>query len=169
MAPDVMVEGDLKLDRCLMAVGDLGATTATDLVRLAGEYEIALATCDNIYMAVAELASQPERPTLIVGQLEELTRENGVFFPIAARNGARCCCRLKANEPSDCAAMTVAVQKGARLISGNGDLAVAIGDWLAAGPNRAVVPAADERECADEDFRTTQAELSALLGQELDG
>ena len=31
-----MVEGDLKLDRCLIAVGNLGPTAGGDLARLAG-------------------------------------------------------------------------------------------------------------------------------------
>jgi hypothetical protein len=162
-----MVEGELKLDRCLMAVGDLDGPAAADLARLAGEYEIAVTACENIYAAVAELAGRPDRDTLIVGQLEELTRENGAFFAIAARHSARCGCWLRADRPSDGAALTAAVQGGARFINGNSDLAVMLADWFAADRDNANTPVANDLRRVDEELRTTQAELSALLGQEM--
>ncbi len=163
-----MVEGDLKLDRCLIAVGDLDPTAAGDLVRLAGEYEIGLAGCADSYTAVAALAARSGRSTLVVGRLTELTRENAAFFSIAARNGARCCCLRKCDGFSDHERVVAALQAGAYLVNGNGDLAAAVRDWLAAETRRAEAQAARRPAHGDDDFRTTDAELSALLGPEMD-
>jgi hypothetical protein len=163
-----MVEGDLKLDRCLIAVGDLGPTASGDLTRLAGEYEIGLAGCADSYAAVAELAARPGRRTLVVAHLAELTRENAAFFSIAARNGARCCCLRKPDGLSDHEEVLVAIQAGADLVSGNGDLVAAVKGWLAAEARRAEAQAGNRLAGADDDFRTTDDELSALLEPEMD-
>ena len=162
-----MVEGDLKLDRCLMAVGDLGRTAGDELARLAQEHEIAICSREDLYSAVAELAARSSGRTLVIGRLSELTRENSVFFSIAARNGAACCCLQPADGPSNGSDVVAAVQAGARLIAGNGDLAHAIEEWLAAD-RVADTTSLNDLGLADEEFRTTQAELSALLGPETD-
>jgi hypothetical protein len=164
-----MVEGDLKLDRCLIAVGDLGPTAGGDLARLAGEYEIRMAGCEDSYAAVAELAARPARSTLVVGHLVELTRENGAFFSIAARNGARCCCLRKPDGPSDHEDVIAAIHAGVYLVSGNGDLTAAVEDWLAREARRVDPPLADYPLRHDEEFRATDAELNALLEPEMDG
>jgi hypothetical protein len=164
----VMVEGDLQLDRCLIAVGDLGPTAAGDLARLAGEYEIGLAGCADSYTAVAELAAKPGRSTLVVGRLAELTRDHAAFFSIAARNGARCCCVRKPDGLADHEEVLAALQAGAYLVSGNGDLVAAVKSWLAAEMRRAEMQAAPRPASGEDEFRTTDAELSALLGPETD-
>ncbi len=165
-----MVEGDLKLDRCLIAVGDLGPTARGDLARLAGEYEVAVAGCEDSYAAVAELAVRPGRNALVVGHLAELTRDNGIFFTIAARNGAKCCCLRKPDGPSDHEHVLAAVHAGVYLVSGNGDLAAAIEDWLAQERRRAASSLEDYPLFRnDEEFRATDAELNALLEPEVDG
>jgi hypothetical protein len=162
-----MVEGELKLDRCLIVVGDLGRPVADDLARLAGERAFDLAPCRDSYLAVAELASEPDRSTLVVGPIEELTRDS-VFFTIAARNGARCCCLHASDRPSAGENVIAAVRAGATL-AGSGNLAAVIDDWLST-ERRSQAPSASEDMTGqdEEEYRTTQAELSALLGQEMD-
>lgn len=151
-----------------MAVGDLGRTAMADVARLAGEHEIRVAVCEDSYSAVAELAGRAGRSSLVIGHLAELARENSVFFSIAARNGARCCCLRKAERPSDSEDAVAAIQAGARLISGNGDLVTAVENWLAEDGDHAGAAVESHWTRRDEDFRTTQAELSALLGPGMD-
>ncbi len=166
----VMVEGELKLDRCLIAVGNLGPTAGGDLARLADAYELEVAGCEDSCAAVAELTARPGRRTLVVGHLAELTRDNGAFFAIAARNGATCCCLRKPHGPSDHEDVVAAVHAGVYLVSGNGDLTAAVEDWLAQEGRRVDESLEDYPLFRNnEEFRATDDELNALLDPEMDG
>ena len=94
-----MVEGDL--GRRLMAVGGSRDRLTGEALRLAAEYEVEGARCDDIYSAVAELARGRRCCTLVVGPLRELARDDGHFFRVAARNGARCAVLLEQPGPND--------------------------------------------------------------------
>ena len=129
----------------------------------------AFAGCEDACAAVAELAVRPGRRALVVGHLAELTRDGGVFFTIAARNGAQCCCLRKPDGPADHEDVIAAVHAGGYLVSGNGDLTAAVEDWAAREGRR--VDSLEDYPLFrnDEEFRTTDDELNALLDPEMDG
>lgn len=157
-----MVEGDL--GRRLMAVGGSRDKLAVETLHLAAEYEVEGARCDDIYSAVAELARSHRCCTLVVGALRELAREEGRFYRVAARNGARCAVLLEQPGPDDRRMVLTAVRAGATIIDALDGLRGAVEAWLAGpgcGPDMS-------RLSADE-YRATEAELDALLGQEADG
>jgi len=127
---------------------------------VAAEYELAVARCDDVYSAVAELACR-RRCALVVGRLAELTKENGQFFHVAARNEARCAVLLEAAERRS---VLTAVRAGAWLMDSADELGAVVETWLT-GPGH---PPSLSRP-AREEFRATEAELDALLGQDVDG
>jgi hypothetical protein len=97
-------------------------------------------------------------------------RDNGVFFAIAARNGAKCCCLRKPQGPPDHEDVMAALRAGVYLVSGNGDLAAAVQDWLAQEGRRVDSCVEDYPLFRnDEEFRATDDELNALLDPEMDG
>lgn len=157
-----MVEGDLA--RRLIAVGDSHDRWVTDVLRVVAEYELAAARCDDIYAAVADLAGDHGGRALVVGSLRELARENGQFFRVAARNGARCGVLLEGSGAAERRDVLVAVRAGAWVIDTIDEVRVIVETWLA-GPG---CPLGAPRSVGDE-FRATEAELDALLGQKADG
>jgi hypothetical protein len=157
-----MVEGEL--GRRLIAVGGAQDRLATEALRVAAEYEVAAARCDDIYTAVAELAGGGRRWSLVVGPLRELARGNSQFFRVAARNGARCAVLLEQPGAAERRDVLAAVGAGAWVIETIDDLQGVVVTWLA-GPG---CPPGVSRS-VHEEFQATEAELDALLGQEADG
>lgn len=157
-----MVEGDL--GRRLLAVGSSRDRLAIETLRLAAEYEVEGARCDDIYSAVADLAAGGRCCALVVGQLRDLGKEDGSFFRVAARNGARCAVLLEQAGLDDRRAVLTAVRARATMIDAVDELRGVVEAWLAGPGCLPEVP----RLTGDE-FRATEAELDALLGQEADG
>jgi len=157
-----MVEGDL--GRRLIAVGGLQDRWVTEVLRMAAEYEVAAVCSDDIYTAVAELAGDRCRCVLVVGPLRELARENGHFFRVAARNGARCAVLLEKPGAAERNDVLAAVRAGAWVIDTIDEVQRGVETWLA-GP---ACPPGVSR-VVHEEFRATEAELDALLGQDADG
>ena len=157
-----MVEGD---SGCrLIAVGDLQDPLATEALRVAAEFEVAAVRCDDVYTAVAELAGGPRCCTLVVGPLRELARENNHFFLVAARHGARCVVLLEPPGTTERRDVLTAVRAGAWVIDALAEVREVVASWLA-GPG--CRPGTSR--LAPDEFRATEAELDALLGQEADG
>lgn len=156
-----MVEGDL--GRRVVAVGLSDDAWVAAALRLASEYGLEAVRCSDIYDTVAELAGAP-RCTLVVGPLQELAREDGHFFCVAARNGARCCTLLDQGGAVQRRDVLAAVQAGAWAITTLSELAGVFDTWLTTPvcPPRASRPAPEE-------FLASPAELDALLGLEADG
>jgi hypothetical protein len=158
------VEGDSRLDRCLITVGDCHEILSAKVARLAAGHDVERVSCEDIYSAVAELAGRRDRCVLVVGPLRELASEKGVFFGLAARNAARCVCVSPADRPLDCEEVVTAVRAGASVVSRAEDLFDLIEDWLAGGG--CVTDPRGGRRTVDDNLRATEAELDALLGQE---
>ncbi|UCD49870.1 MAG: hypothetical protein JSW27_20365 [Phycisphaerales bacterium] len=157
-----MVEGDF--GRRLMAVGGSRDQLAIEALRLAAEYEVEGARCDDIYSAVADLAGGRRGCTLVVGRLRELAKEDGRFFRVAARNGARCAVLLDRPGPDDRREVLAAVRARATMLDAIDEIRGAVEAWLASPGCLPAVP-----RLSRDEFRATEAELDALLGQEADG
>lgn len=156
-----MVEGDL--GRRLIAVGGSHDRWVEVVLRVAAEYELAAARCDDVYAAVAEMAGTPGGCILAIGSLRELAREHGQFFRIAARHGACCAVLLTKPGVAERRDIVAAVRAGAWVIDTIDEIQGIVETWLAGSGSHS------RRRSADEGFRATEAELDALLGQEADG
>ena len=162
-----MVEGDSSPDLGLIAIGDAKDVPNQDAVRLADEYELELTVCEDVYSAVAALAARTGKRFLIVGRLRRLASEDGLFFQVAARNGARCLCVLETDRAPDRGEVLAALGAGAQVVGRVEDVRAILEEWLSRNDCDDDLPVGRSR--AIEEFRTTDAELDALLGHELDG
>jgi len=187
-----MATDNSNLGSCVVVVGDPRGELVQTTMRLAREGEIDAVACDNVYGAVAQIAKAAGRRVLAVGTMQELARENGAFFRIAAAHAVQCCCLLDRTGPAGREGNRAPQCEIAHLATRTQDLLAALGagvtilgavpdvrsvlkEWLAtpqprgARPvSRDAAPAGHRRgavaEAADEEFRATEAELSALLG-----
>ena len=160
----IMVAGDSQLQPGVVVVGGKRARFVTEALQLAGEYELDVIRCADVYSAVAELAMGAGRCLMVIGTLGELAQEQGRLFALAETSGARCCCLLDETESADRQQILLAVRGGASLAGQIEELRNAFETWLVARG----CPAKRDEEFLDEDCRATEAEISALLGQEKD-
>jgi hypothetical protein len=159
-----MVEGDLGHPLVIIAVAAGQDVLTVDLSRLADEYEVDMIRCEDVYAAVAELALCRDRRALIVGRLGELAKEKRRIFGIAARHGARCCALLDPVTPVQRSAILAAMRAGVSVVETAVEIRGVLAVWLAGKENRCAGP----NVCFDEEYRATEDELNALLGQESD-
>ena len=94
-----MAADNLGLGSCVVVVGDPGGALVRTTVQLAREGDIDAVVCGDVYAAVAHLGRVVGRRVLAVGTMQELARENGIFFRIAAAHGISCCCLLDPTGP----------------------------------------------------------------------
>ncbi len=170
-----MAKDNAGLGSCVVVVGDPGSALVETAVRLAEARRLEALRCADVYAAVAALAGAAGRRLLVVGRMQDLARENGAFFDLAAAPVARCCCLLDGNRPAGPEHLRPALQAGAVLIGAVSDFQGVLQDWLTRAPApgtpraaRKAAPAGrrapEAADAAFEDLRATEAELSALLG-----
>ncbi len=165
-----MVEGDSARHPCVIVVGDTRDDLATQTLRLASEYEVDVARCDDVYSAVAQWATRGRACVLLVGRFGEMARENSRLFALAVRYGARCCCLLDRQDPVGQGDVLTAVRAGVSFIGRIEGVKPILEDWLACSPaSRDRGSGRAGRSLTDDEFRATEAELNALLGREIDG
>ena len=150
----------------VIVVGDPCSEFVRTMVRLAREREVEAVPCDDAYSAVAEIGGLVDRRVLIVGTMRELTRENGRFFELAAADAIRCCCFVDTRTAAGRDGILSASRAGAAVISDLREAEDVLTEWLAGDGRRPgrLAP----QDLLDDDLRATEAELSALLGQETD-
>jgi len=147
-------------DSLVIVVGDPEQDFVREMVRVTRECGLEPARCDDVYAAVVTTAGGGDRPTLVLGRMSDLSRENGRFFPLAAANGVRCCCLLDPSPAARQGPVCAALQAGTLVVAAVGEVRALLQDWLAEGrrPNPHALP--------QDDLHATEAELSALLGQQ---
>ena len=169
-----MARDDSGLGLDVVVVGDPSSELVQTTMRLARAGEIDAVPCDDVYAAVAHVAQAAGRRALVVGTIRELTRENGAFFRIAAAHAIPCCCLLDSTEPVGRKDLHAALEAGVRLVDAVAGVRSVLKEWLATpqpcGTSRTAREAAPSKrrrgDAADrsyEEFRATEAELSALL------
>lgn len=159
-----MAAGDSHLQRGVILVGDQRDHLVSVAARLSREHELEVICCPDVYCAAAELATGGGRCLMVIGTLGELVQEQGRLFDLARGAGARCCCLLDEAATAEREWVLAAARGGAQLAGQEQELREALETWLASGGCRS--------KPGDSDFldgcRATEAELSALLGQEKD-
>jgi hypothetical protein len=145
----------------VIVVGDGRNDVVQEMVRLAGEYELAATRCDDIYSAAAELARHRDRFLMVTGIFRQLTRGKCDFFALARRHGVPCCCLLDKESDVERDKIVAAVRMGVRLAGEMADIREFLESRLDAGADRS--RDADEKDFSSEEFRATEDELKALL------
>ena len=151
----------------IIVVGERQNRIVTEAVRLAGEYDLVVTRCDDIYSAATELARHPDRFLMVVGAFRQLSRNKYDFFSLAQRNGVHCCCLLDREADIERDKILAVVRLGIRLAGEMADIRNFLGERLAAGGSHDVQ--ADGEDLFSEKFRASEDEIKALLGQESDG
>jgi hypothetical protein len=157
---------------CVIVVGEPGSELAETTVQLAREGEIDAVPCADVYAAVVAVAQAAGRRVLVVGQIQELAVENGVFFGISAAHAARCCCLLDPGRTAGPPDLLAAWRADATIVGAVPEVRAVLQDWLANAkphdtPRRGRGASHTKRPVREEtyeDLRATEAELSALLG-----
>ncbi len=159
-----MVEGDLGRRFAVILVAAAHDPLTTSVAGLAADSEVAVARCDDVYTAVAELALSRSQCVLVIGRLRDLAKERGRFFAIAARTKARCCALLEAEAPVERSVLLAAMRAGVSIVGTADEIERVFDAWLAGGGCQS----SDAAARLAEEYRATEAELNALLGQESD-
>jgi len=162
-----MAASESHLHPRVIVVGDRHNGFVKEMVCLAGEYELAVTPCDDVYSAVTELARHPDRSLLVIGQFRQLMRGKGDFLALAQRHGTHCCCLLDEESGMERDKILTAVRLGVRLAGEMADIREFLTGRLAAEGPRG--PETNEEDLFREELRATEDELKALLRQETDG
>ena len=149
----------------MIVVGDRHSGFVRKMARLAREHEIEMARCDDVWMAVAETARARGRRVLVTGTLEELARESGRFFGIAAVRRVRCCCVLGESAEPGRRGLLQALRSGVAVVS-DADMPDVLDAWLNANGDHS--PRSGLGSLSDDELRPTREEIMALLGHETD-
>jgi len=162
-----MAVSDSRFHPHVIVVGDRHSGFVQETIRLAGEYDLGVTQCDDIYSAATELARRRDRFLMVAGTFRQLMRGKGDFFALAQRNRVPCCCLLDGESDVERDKVLAAVRLSVRLAGEMADIRQFIEDRLA--PEGRRCPEADEEDFFSEQFRATEDELKALLRQETDG
>lgn len=160
-----MSKGDSNLSLLVVLIGGLTdefvSRTKNILERLGVEFVL----CDNVYLAVGDLAKRESPNTLIIGRIGLLSKEQGRFFHIARVKGYRCCCLADRDLVGRQKLILQAIESGAYLIEKPAEIEEVLMKVLESGK----VCSSGEKEnrrasgFLKDEFRTTKAELDALL------
>jgi hypothetical protein len=159
----MMAAGDAHLRPRVIAVGSRRSGFMKEMARLAGEYDLAIAACDDVYCAALELARDTGRCLMVAGMFRELARRKGDFFALAERKGVRCCCLLDRDGDVEREKILAAVRAGVHLAGEAADVRQFLEDQLAAERHR--FAGGEQEDLFSEPFRASEAEITALLRQ----
>jgi len=145
-------------------------SVADDFVRhamdLLDEGGVEFTLCEDVYSAVAMLAKNDEAGNaLIIGRVEQLSREEGYLFKKLQGSNLVCCCFADGNLVRKQRQILSAIQAGAFVINDPARMRELIakfsrGDWACSASE-----IKDKSSSAlDDEFIITKAEMDALLG-----
>ncbi len=162
--------GDLRSSAVFRAilVGGPAGSFARHVIRLLSNYEIGFVQVDNVYEAVAVLAKDTEHKFVVIGRLEELNKENERLFEILAKADSFCWCLSKDNPAKKRAAIKA---NNVRFIEKPEQIETLLRELFSTNIDAAVKeekPVSQVNDLNEVDFRPTQAELNALLGNQPD-
>ncbi|GAF78471.1 unnamed protein product, partial [marine sediment metagenome] len=86
-------------------------------MNLLGDYGLKFILCDDIYRAVGELAKNRNGNVLVIGRVEQLSREHGRFFQKVSENGFSCCCLADAGSAHKRKQILAVIETGAFVVN----------------------------------------------------
>jgi len=158
-----------------IVVGNLSDEFIRHSTNVLGNYELEFSVCPDVYQAVSRLAKTSGN-VLIVGRIEQLSRENGRFFHISGKKKAWCCCLTETNSARQYLRSLSMIGTDAFVINDPAEIEDVLARLLQARdtsvaassdlPRRAVAGTAGKPRAMNRDIRLTNEELGALLGNE---
>ena len=160
-----MSKGDSNLPLLVILVGGLADGFVRQAKNILERLGVEFVLCDNVYSAVGDLAKIESRNVLIIGRVGLLSKEQGRFFHIARVKGYRCCCLADRDLVGRQKLILKAIESGAYLIDKPAEIEEVLMKLLAGGKIRFSGEKENRRASGflKDEFRTTKAELDALL------
>ncbi len=133
---------------------------------LFGGYGIEYVLCGDIYQAICRLSRNGRGEVLVVGRIERLSREKGLFLQKVREKGFFCCCLAEGHLWWKGERIMAAAEGGFFVISEPAEVEDVI---MKLSADIATYPLGEKegsntRGFNREEFLTTKAELDALLG-----
>ncbi len=154
-----------------IVVGSSADEFVRDTMSLLGDYKIEFVLCEDVYSAVGRLAkNNSDGNVLVIGRIEQLSREKGRFFHIAGENRVSCCCLVDGNlvwkRRYPGVPGLAATETGAFIINEPVEIEKVIAGLLAGGLTSSSNKFENNKAPAfiKDEFLATKAELDALLG-----
>ena len=149
-----------------IVVGNSASGLVCGTADLLREYGVEFAVCEDIYSVVAKLAKNTYSDVLVIGRLEQLSREDGRFFQKMNEKGFSCCCLADGGCEQKRKQVSAATAAGAFVINQLGQIEEVIAKLPAEYSDSSAARKTNNTAAVfnRNDFRTTQAELDALLG-----
>ena len=160
-----MSKGDSNLSLQVVLIGGLADEFVRQVKNILERLGVEFVLCDNVYSAVGDLAKIEGPNVLIVGRVGQLSKEQGRFFHIARVKGYRCCCLADRDLVRWQKLILQAIESGVYLIDKPAEIEEVLMKVLA----ETKVSSSGEKEnrrasgFLKDEFRTTKAELDALL------
>ena len=148
-------------DLCAIVIGRNGDSFCNYAADLLAGFDIKFIRCGDIYTAFAEFTANDFANVLIVGNLEQLSAEDGLFFRSIKKGGSFCCCFAGGGSTQLTAGGSAQMQKRVSLAELSGSCVIsrpAELEKIIAKLN------CSSNSIACDKFRTTKAERDALLG-----
>jgi len=178
---------------CSLVVGSPSDRLVRSIAGVLGKCGVRFGFCDDVYSAIGELAGMQGDNILVIGRLGQLSREKGQFLRIVSERGIACCCLADGDLVRRRRLVLDALDSGAFVVSEPAEVEEVLTELLteetscpAPKERQTRRPATTDREAtgrADDggaylrkqkgqarpafmkdEFRTTKAELDALLG-----
>src|SRR3972149_11252363 len=104
----------------VIIVGNSADGLSRDVSNLSNGYGLDTVVCEYVYSGVSKLGRAVGG--LVVGRLEELSREDGRFFDVARMHGYKCCCFVDKNVAGRQKELLKAMHRGALLAAEVGQI-----------------------------------------------
>jgi len=147
-----------------IVVGNSNDEFVRHTTNVLGNYELEFSVCPDVYQAVSRLA-KTNGNVLIVGRVEQLSRENGRFFRIAGKKKARCCCLTETNSARQYLRSLSMIGTDAFVINEPAEIEDVLARLLQTR-DPSVATSSDKPRAMNRDIWLTSEELGALLGNE---
>lgn len=147
-----------------IVVGNLSDEFIRHSTNVLGNYEVEFSVCPDVYQAVSRLAKRNGN-VLIVGRIEQLSRENGRFFRIVGKKKAWCCCLTETNSARQYLRSLSMIGTDAFVINEPAEIEGVLARLLQARDS-GVAASSGKPRAMNRDIRLTNEELGALLGNE---
>ena len=160
-----MSKGVSNLPLLVILVGALEDKFVRQTINLLDRLSVEFVLCDNVYSAVGDLAKRESPNVLIIGRIGLLSKEQGRFFHIARVKGYGCCCLVGRDLVSRQKLILKAIESGAYLIDKLAEIEEVLVKCRAGDDIRYSGEKENRRASGfrKDEFRTTKAELDALL------